>query len=306
MQYEREFLEVYFHNILNGFSPFVLDGELFLAKHLTSKEIFEANSFITLRASQLKMDGLATDYEILKKSSERGIWDQNNEQKVVSLQKQIKIKTDTIQKLAFPSQAKPIEAEIKQIKEQIQDIKEERQKLLFHSLECKILMEKRDYLIYLGVYTPERVKYWNSYDIYLENEVETVDKMGDTYYKTINELSSNIIRAVARETDARFRLKAFLMPELTSVAMSMIELKQWCDFYNSIYELPDRPNEDIISDDIKLDGWILSRRLKNESQNSVKSDGGTSFTGMVAEASDMEFLGGTKTGAVLNIAKQGK
>lgn len=304
MHYERDLLEVYYHNILNGFSPFVLDGDLFLAKHITSTIMFKANAFALLRAQELKKDGFANEYDLLKSATERGLWDPNNIQKIANLQKEIKIKTETLQKLAFPSQAKTIELEIKHLNNQIKEIKEERQKLLIHSLEYKILLEKRDFLVSEGVYTSQTTRLWNSYDNYLENDAKNTEKIGSSYYSILNELNSYIIRAIARETDARIRLKTFPLPDIQNVSILMIELKQWCDFYNSIYELADRPNEDIIENDEKLDGWLLSRKLKNQVQNSVNSGEGKGFTGLVTSKEDMQHFNGVATSTALALAKK--
>lgn len=303
MRYEASLLEIYLHNILNGFSPFIHDKKLYLAKHLNSTNIFEANAYIISRKEELLEAGCISEYDILKDCIERGVWSRDNDVKMSQLEKVIKTKSDTKEKLLLPSQVKQVEAEVMVFQRELNEIRGLKQSLVLHSIEYKTLLEKRDYLAYLGLYTPQKTHLWNSHELYLENEGSLVEQLSQKYYSTMSEINPSVIRAVARDTDARFRLKMCPMPDFKDLTILLSELRQWCDFYSSIYELSDKPSDDVIQDDDKLDGWLISRRFRNQEQKSVNSNGGTGFTGIVGNREDVEILGGLSSTNVLSAAK---
>ncbi len=304
MRYEQDLLDTCLHYILNGFSPFVYKDGLFLAKHLCSKDIFESNCHIHKKRGEYVSSGFATEYDILKQCSDRGLWDLDNERKLSVFEKQIGEKRELIPKLLMPSQVTHVENEIKQIQSQILEIKEAKEKFVFCSLERKLLREKRDYLAYLGVHGGQAQKLWKSYEEYVNNDANFVDDTSEKYYETIHGISPSIIRAVARETDARYKLKICSIPSITEISIIFCELKQWCDFYNSIYDLSDKPDQGIISDDDKLDKWLIGRRLKQESEKSVNFDSGKGYTGIVGNKEDAEILGAVKGSTIKQLAKK--
>lgn len=304
MHYEASLLEVYLHNIFNGFSPFVYREKLYLAKHLSSADIFEANCYILARKEELKAAGCASEYDIIKSCLERGTWSRDNDARMSQLEKIIKNKQQTKEKLVMPSQVAQMDGEIRQFKKELEGIREEKQSLLLHSIEYKILLEKRDYLAYVGIRTPQGTHLWNSYESYLENEANFVEELTEKYYKTITEISNSVVRAVARETDARHKLEMCPMPKPTEMTVLLAELKQWCDFYTSIYELSDKPEQDIIQDDDKLDKWLIGRRLRSESEKSVNSGDGKGFTGVVGSRDDIDAMGGVSTSTIKDLAKK--
>lgn len=304
MKYEQDLLDTYLHCILNGFSPFVNQGSLYLAKHLCSKDIFESNCHTFVKKEEYRTAGLATEYDILQKSKERGLWTWENDQKILLLERQIKEKRDIIPKILMPSQVKHVEGEISALLGQLSEIKSNKESLLFYSLEREILREKRDYLAYLGLRSQDGNKLWNSYQEYLNSDGHFIDQITNEYYTAIHELNSSVIRAVARQTDARYRIKICSTPEVNNISIILCELRQWCDFYTSIHELSDKPVDDVILDDDKLDKWLLGRKLRNESEKSVNSGNGErGFTGIVGTKEDMEFLGATPNDMVLALSK---
>lgn len=42
-----------------------------------------------------------------------------------------------------------------------------------------------------------------------------------------------------------------------------LHLVSWVRFYASIYDMPNRPSDDIIDDDDSLDQWLVNQRLQN-------------------------------------------
>lgn len=304
INYDKTTIDFYYHNILNGFSPFLFKGELFLAKHSCSKDAFEANSYMLLAKERLIAQGVENEYTMLKECISRGLWSQKDDIDIQNLQNTIKKKEELISKLFLASDIKKVKAEIKELQTAVTTKENEKFLLLANSLEYLLLVEKRDYLAYLGIYTDRKTQKWPSYDSFTDENSTYISEIIDKYYNTLHEIKPDIIRAIARCTDARIKLKGYC-PNPCEVSVVFLELKQWCDFYNSIYEIDDRPDESIIQNDDKLDGWLSSRKAQNQSQKSVNNSEG--YTGIVTEcAEDIEFLGGVSKSTVLATVKKDK
>lgn len=305
MNFDRDLVEFHYSNILNGFTPFIFDGALYYGRHISTSQIFESNS----RALQFKQEyiknGLQSEYEILRELAANEIWTFDDEQEIILLESQIKDKSKTLSLIFLPTQIKQIRDEIDRLNEKLREKRRKRQDCLTNSIEYKVSADKNEYLIYLSIYKSQEERAWQSFEDFLNEDSEFVEKIMSAYCQCLNQVNSLIIRAIAKSTDARHRIKMCSFANLSNISMFLMDLKQWCAFYDNIYELTDRPEEEVIQDDDKLDGWIETRRAKAKLENSVNnSEGFASFPG--ATKADMEALGGKNRKAALEAAKQDK
>lgn len=302
MDIDKEILDFHYHNILNGFSSFLFDGKAYLGKHVCSNELFQTNAHILESRDSMKKGGVATEYDIINDCISKGLWDRNKDIDIKNFENKIKKAEDLLPKLTLPSQAKKAEVEIKDMYKELDVKQNERFALISQSLEQQLLMEKRDYLAFLCVYKNKETRLWDTYYDFLSESNSFTLGMISSYYSTINSINASILRCIARTTDARYRLKnTSKTPEGTSTIY--LELSQWCDFYTSIFELEDRPDDSIIKDDKKLDAWLMARKLKNKAEKSVNTKEG--FTGIVGGTKeDMEALEGTNRNTLINLAKK--
>lgn len=303
MNYDREVIDFHYHNILNGFSPFLTEGVVFLAKHICSRSIFEANTNNYLVRDRLKKDGIASEYEILKDAVEKGTWSAAREQELKGLQTMIDKKEALVPQLILPSHQKSIRSEIVALQRTLNEKTLEKQSLLSNSLEYKLLSEKRDYIAVINIYKTYTERLWANYDAFLEQDNEIANAFTSQYFKAINEITSDLIRNVAKMTDARYKLKNSLKQDAALISINYLELKQWCEFYNGIFDLADKPDISIIMDDSKLDGWIAGRKAKQQAQKSVNTND-SGYVGMFgANKEDMDILEGTDRDTLLKIVK---
>lgn len=302
MNYDKQIIDSAYHNILNGFTPFIYNDNVFFAKHVSSEDMFMANSFILKSKDLMLKNGILSEYDILKDCCNRGIWSKNKDVEVIQIQKQISKKSETLHLLIMPSQIKQVNLEISELNKKLAEIEKEKSLLTKNSLECKILEDKRDYMCFLCLYNSDLKRVWQSYDDFLNEDSNFINELIVKFYNAISSIDTSLIRAIVRTTDVRFKLKIFSTENIKSVSTLFLELKQWSDFYNSIYELPDRPSDDIIQDDSKLDSWLIGRRSKSTESKSVNNKEG--FVGYVgATKEDMEIMNGLGAESVLKVAK---
>lgn len=299
MKFDREFLDFCYNSILVGFSPFLFEGDTFFSKHLSSREIFLADAHCLLFRERLKKNEVLGEYDILKDCISKGTWSKSKDDDILFVRKQIEQKQKIIPKLFLLSQVKQVKGEIKQLEKSLLEKESEKQSLLVNSIEYKTRVEKRDYIVYSCLYKSLEERYWASFDDFLSMRSETISALVNKYYECMSLFTEPLLRAIAKDTDARLRFKEYIPPMDSSI--KFFELKQWCDFYSSIYELTDKPDDAVLQDDEKLDSWVISRR--SAQKTSVNSSGG--YTGICdASKEDMEILGGTDRSTLLQIATE--
>lgn len=300
MRFDADFISICYANVLAGFSPFKFEDSVLLAKHISSSQLFEANAHVVgLREEYKRL--FMSEYDMLKDAESRGLWSRDKDAEITRLEKLIKEKQALLPKMPLPSQVKKVESEIKALIDKMGKMLDEKSMLTLNSFEQHILMEKRDYVAVISIYTHTHSRLWPDYDTFLRTEEKTANKTIYAYYNS-DELNNSIIRAIARTTDARYRIKHY-NPDPFTVPLHFLSLKQWCGFYDRVYEIEDSPSEDIIQDDLKLDNFLTVRKLQQKSANSVNTtEGGfTSYIGSSKE--DIEALEGISTEAVKKAAK---
>ena len=234
--------------------------------------------------------GLANEYELLKQATDNGLWLFKDDQEVARLKKLIEGKRKVMGNLVLKSQMNVVEAEIKKLAKELSNLENRKEGYLTNSLESKLREEKNDFIVASSMCYGDGQKVWKTHDDFMADDAEFVSQMTRCFFESLNVFQGGIVRAIARSTDARYRLKKHRVDPLFTTTLQ-IDLMQWCEFYTSIYDLSDRPDETVINDDSKLDGWLDTRKARAKAGTSVKSNGGFS-TIPKATAEDMEILGG--------------
>lgn len=297
--FDREAVESQYSNILIGFSPFIVKNQTLLLKHLTPLEIFESNTILLGLRDKYKENGLLSEYEILKDLAIKGIWTKSDDLALDSLEKRIQGKRRTLGSLILPSQQKQVEAEIRMMGEELKKKKAEKMVNLTNSYEFRLQQDKVDYLTYLCTYKNVNKKFWKNLKAFEDEDRDFIVEVMESSSKALNDISSRLIRYIARTTDARSRLKTISIGQQSSIFL--LELRQWCDFYDSLSGMVEPPSEDIISDDDRLDGWLMSRR-KPSSKSVNTNEGFVSHPG--ATKNDMEIMGGVGREDVIKLAEK--
>lgn len=288
---DNDTIEFHYHNILNGFSPFLYDGEVYFAKHISSKEVFEANANNVLLQQRMRAMGIASEREILKDCVTKGLWDDSQDRAITDIRVTITKKQAMLSKLMMPSQVKGEKNQIASLTRSLNEKLNIKHNLLINSLEQRLILEKRDYMGFLGIYKTPTERFWQSYESFLDGDVNLSNALISIYIITLNEITNDVIRSIALSTDARFKIVNSSLKSPETATTNYLELRQWCDFYNRIYELEDKPDESIIKDNDKLDGWLTARRAKQHVEKSVNNNGG--MTGMFgATKEDMQAFEG--------------
>jgi hypothetical protein len=87
--------------------------------------------------------------------------------------------------------------------------------------------------------------------------------------------------------------RIFENPDLTNEQQSLMS---WSIMYDKIYEAPDCPSEEVISDDDMLDGWLLVTKRKRETEKQ-KQELNNKLGGKLGDADDVFLIAETPSDA---------
>ncbi len=295
--FDKEIIECQYSAILSGFSSFLVKKTLLFIKHISPVEIFEAHSLLLTSRARYRSDGLMSEVEILRDCAKKGLWSAADDATLNDLEKRVQTKRKLLGNLALPSQAKQVEGEIRLLLEDVKKKKSIKMGYLTNSWEYRLQQEKVELITYLSIYKTTQKRLWKNFQSFEDEDRDYIFEIMDASSNALNGINSKIIRYIARTTDARHRLKS---PISSQSSIFLLELKQWCEFYDSIFQMGDPPPDHIIEDDDKLDGWLMSRR-KSVQKSVNTNEGFVSHPGATKE--DMEILGGVGREDIIKASK---
>jgi hypothetical protein len=220
-----------------------------------------------LRESEL--EGSCTEEEILNILISKKMWDDDKETKLAKLIKDVDEIKMELYHLVFKSVERAMKKkELDLIRAEINKLSEIKNSFSHSSAIGAAEMAKARYLIahslfYLDgqpVYHTE-YDYWHSDDTVIENVVHCINS---------KRLSEGDLREIAR-TEPWRSIWNCRKPEGELFGVPAVDLSDeqrilcvWSGIYDSIYEHPEAPGEEVIEDDDILDGWMLVQKKKRE------------------------------------------
>lgn len=94
------------------------------------------------------------------------------------------------------------------------------------------------------------------------------------YIAIVNDLASQI-RNVAKNEEWKTRWyslkRSVFSNKKSSLTDQQISLISWSNYYDSVYQSMDKPSDDIIDDDIALDGWSIVQRRKRKEEDKKRN-----------------------------------
>jgi hypothetical protein len=114
---------------------------------------------------------------------------------------------------------------------------------------------------------------WNSVnELESDNRVDFVRFLIQNYYSSQKIIEETEIRKVARSNYWRicFKHKKDRLFDNVSLTMDQLRLLYWSEVYDSVYESYERPPNDVIEDDTRLDEWLQEQSVKADKDRKQK------------------------------------
>tara|TARA_R100000734_G_C3288199_1_gene80497 strand:- start:7 stop:858 length:852 start_codon:yes stop_codon:yes gene_type:complete len=121
--------------ILEGVSPFTVNGETFFFKHPTIKEKLKDHKINTESEAEGKKRGIKTEEELIDQAIRSGSWSKENEDKIEDLQWLVEKTESSISKLSDPNLVKHNEKTVDGYKKELSSLELDRSKITYMSLE---------------------------------------------------------------------------------------------------------------------------------------------------------------------------
>lgn len=125
----------YLLEVIQGYSEFNLDGETIYFRHPKIIDNLKLEKFYADNLAESLKNGIQSEESILKRYVEIGVWSQNKEDEMKSLQWQWNKMNEAIQKISDPMQKAGAEKKLEGLYERLKSLESERSKLVQWSAE---------------------------------------------------------------------------------------------------------------------------------------------------------------------------
>ncbi len=265
------------YRILSGFTRILIEGQLFLIRGNTPEEKYLAEEYYnTLRVKYEEENWfsdcpLMTDDELYDWMVENEYWSYKEEEDIKVFKKNLEELQVKLFELGFKGREKQITKDlIKQTRQKLNNLNTKRHSFDFLSINGAATAEKHKYLTGLGIcdgtgkalFTPDT--FWTA-------TFPLLDRLIIKHCECA--ITTTQYREIARNEPWRQHWSAreghdgvFGRPtrDLTNEQLTLIS---WTRLYDSIWQHPECPGEDIVDDDDALDGFLIldSRKRKKQS-----------------------------------------
>jgi len=199
---------------------------------------------------------------------ENGLWSNNHENTLKELDKQLDdLKVLLFENFMFSKKKQDYRNKIKNIRKQTSNLSNIKHSIDQHTIEAYASRIRNEYIIMNCLYNST-----NTHKVFNKNKKNESDFLNDC----ANEIAKNIpgidsLKSLVKSEiwksywNASGKTNVFGSDssDYTDEQRVLINLSR---MYDSVYEHPDCPNDDIIEDDDALDGWMISQKRKREKE----------------------------------------
>jgi hypothetical protein len=248
----------YLNSILSGTIVFKIGKDYVYVSPFSAQDKTFADFFSQEAYDDAIIDGIWTQEEAEQYLIEKGYWSEESAQEFNSIGEKIdQMKVDYFNHF-YNSQTK------KYIKKNIEKQMQRQQE--FHAKRYVFYDKTCDYLKQYSFTSYLLQKNSFLIDGGLAHEKLSNQLIYSRYITTSNEIASKI-REISKSDKWKSKWyaikdKSFTNDDLTEHQLSIVS---WSNYYDNVYQSIDRPLEEVIKDDIALDGWsILENRKRKE------------------------------------------
>ena len=240
----------------------VRDGLVLYIHEPTPELIYESYDIYDGAYEKAYWRGVYVKEEVFPILVENNYWSPHDDKEAEEVQKQIEDKKlEAFKKFAHKRQLGILKREIFHLEKKWQELYLKKNSLDHVTCEGCAELTRNQWLIQKTTKFPDG----SSYD-WKEVSVPSL-----TNYRAANAISQETYRSVARSDTWRGMWGAGKGTEIFGVPFSRITQEQarlcmYARMYDNVAESPEAPAEEIIEDDICLDGWFIDQKKKQDKQ----------------------------------------
>ena len=233
-------------------------------------------SFVEKNALESAIDdGVLKELELFELAKSAGLWTEEDAKILANIDSHISFLQNQFDKEKF-------QAKKNIIKKQITSAKETKEKTLAKSIDFR--GKSAEYLageikIYQSIITLTFNKFnekvWKSEEQFLNDRVEYSDFITFIANEIMSEgyIGEKQIREIARSNEWRIMWilgkdnpSSIFNKKISDFDANQKVLCYWSKVYDSAFEDPNRPSDEIVNDDYEFDLWMANRHLSNEEE----------------------------------------
>ena len=250
------------HAFLSGIVVFRIGKKYICVKPASARNKTFADFFSQEQYDDALMDGIWTQEEAEEFLIDKGYWSKEEDEKIKTINDNIDtMKVDYYHRF-YDSQSKDyIRNNIEKQSKNIEDLYSK--KYAIHDKTCE----------YIKTYS------FTSYNLqrnaFLTNGISAhltfpMHMLFVKYQEVVGKLSHNA-RKIAKTDEwknkwANLKMGCFENKK-SSATNFQLAIISWSNFYDNIYKSMEKPGEDVILDDIALDGWSISQKRKRDEED---------------------------------------
>lgn len=259
--------ELLIARIMSGYSRLNVNGEIYLLYPPSIEDKYGAEQLYNEIYNEAVMGGMMTEEEVLGMLVEFGLWNEEKENELQELEKQIEDQKVSLNQYVFQSvQRELTRKHLQTSKKRLSELYESRHAYDYISAQGLASLARTRYLMCVGLKKKNGQKYFEG-DFYNQPD-HIIDSIMEEYYRNL--ISETDYRELARTEPWRMTWGLKKMgASLTNSSCYSLSPEQktlffWSIIYDNVYESPDCPPESIINDDDMLDGWLIIQRRKRD------------------------------------------
>lgn len=258
------------NKIICGFLRFKVDGRVFFLKSVTPVHKYIADEIYNEAKEQAELNGAHNEEQQLIFLLENNFWSTQEQNQIKTLHEELEdLKVDLFQATFKSSTRKIIKEQIQKTKDKLEDLSAKRNAYSHLTSHGVAEIAKLRYLVGMALHTesgPVYTDFWN------DDNTDLLDKIIVIYNN--NKIDIPEFRELARTEPWRNMWVAKKATGDNIFGKSVVELTDdqrlliyWTVLYDSVFENPDCPSDDVIDDDDALDGFLIKQRRDKKAQS---------------------------------------
>ena len=294
-----------YRDILRGFSEFTYGDKIVYVKHFRESDLGDIENIDEQTLKEAKKEGVPTEAEKVELLKRDGLWSEENDQKIKTLEQQITNQQQTLGKLILKHQIKVARKRLEKFQEEREDLLREKMDLVGYTAETYVSKRVSSEYLRYSLFKDKDLKdkFFSEEEFYDVSEVELTE-ITIANNRTVSLLAGDEIKNLAA---CSFFMNAisickkdphiFLGRCVADMTNYQIDLFSNGLRYMSVLEEGKSPSSHDLSSPKNLKGWyeamIESRSNKSIHNKSEKENqGGTIFGADKEELNNLIDTGG--------------
>lgn len=252
------------------------DERILVLKYPSLEDKNYCNWLRNFHTNEAILNGVPTEKEILNQAREVGLWSDIDDKIFTEINDHIKFLEGEIKNQKFLARKKSLEKQLKQAVQNRDEVFNKKNGLMINTAEYHGNKIAHHEMVRRLTFRENGELFWRTDEDFLSAPESLIYFIGNEIINC-GILSIPKIREIARSFQWRLiwnfqkeNLSGLFSCKIGDLNINQLMLIYWSRVYDIVYEDTDRPTQDIIDDDDKLDIWLANKDLK--SKDIKKSD----------------------------------